>query len=370
MASKAKQYNNIKLAFGIGKGITTFVIVLLFVWLGVSEWLQSYVAHYTENSYLQLLLFVVAAGLATSVIFFPVNYYLGFYLEHKYELSNQTFFAWIGENLKGALVGGVIGLPILMLFYYVLTTFGVWWWLPFAVLMFIISVVLAQIMPVLILPLFYKVTPIDDEDIKERILRLSKAVGMKIENVYQFNMSKNTKKANAAFTGLGKTKRVILGDTLLADYTSDEIETVLAHEFGHYKHNHIAKNIFIGTAFSFLTFFLMAQLYSLSLGWFGFASITTIAALPLLMLWGMLIGLVQTPISNYISRYFEYQADTYAIEQTNKPEAFINTLEKLTNQNLGDREPHPLVEWFSYSHPSINKRVSFIKSLSPSGNDL
>jgi STE24 endopeptidase len=176
-------------------------------------------------------------------------------------------------------------------------------------------------------------------------------------------MSKDTKKANAAFTGLGKTKRIILGDTLLDNYTEDEIETVIAHELGHYKRKHIIKNIIIGTISSFLLFFLISHLHRLSLPWFGFIDIKQIASFPLMILWASVIGLVQTPISNYISRKFEYEADDYAIKSTGKQEAFINTLEKLTDQNLGDKEPHPFVEWFFYSHPSIKRRVSNIRQI-------
>ncbi|MBL1212279.1 MAG: M48 family metallopeptidase [Ignavibacteriae bacterium] len=359
----AKKYNNIKLAFGIGKGVASFILILLFVWLGYSSALTNYLSGFTSNNYLLFILFVVVSGAAASILFYPVNFYTGFLLEHKYNLSNQTFLQWTWENLKGTMIGGVIGLPILLLFYYALNTFGGLWWLPFSIILFIISVLLAKIVPIIILPLFYKISPLDNDDLKERILALSKNVGMKVENVFQFDMSKNTKKANAAFTGLGKSKKILLGDTLLESYSNDEIETVIAHELGHYKHKHIVKNIIISTAFSFLTFFLIALLYDLSLSWFDFTSRTQIAALPILSLWGMLIGLIQTPISNSISRKFEYEADEYAINSTGKTEAFINTLDKLTDQNLGDREPHPLVEWFSYSHPSIKKRSEFILSL-------
>lgn len=173
-------------------------------------------------------------------------------------------------------------------------------------------------------------------------------------------MSKNTKKANAAFTGIGKSKRILLGDTLLDSYTQDEIETVLAHEFGHYKKKHIQKNILLGTIFSFLTLFIISSLYSFSLSYFGFSLITEIAALPILLLWSMLVSIITSPISSYISRKYEYEADDYAVTSTLKPAAFISTLNKLTDQNLGDKEPHPLVEWFFYSHPSIKKRIDAI----------
>ena len=176
-------------------------------------------------------------------------------------------------------------------------------------------------------------------------------------------MSKNTKKANAAFTGIGKSKRILLGDTLLDNYSNDEIETVIAHELGHYKKKHIIKNIIIGTVSSFVTLFLIAVLYKISIEWFGFDSINNIAALPLLMLWAMLIGLIQSPLSNILSRKYEYEADECAIKSTMKANAFISTLNKLNEQNLGDKDPHPFVEWFFYSHPSVKKRISAIENL-------
>ncbi len=359
----SKKYNNIKLGVGIAKTIFTFVLVFLFVVLGYSSALVSYLESYSQNQYIILLLFVLVTGLFFSILFFPINFYTEFYLEHKYKLSNQTFIAWIWENLKAALIGGVIGLPLLLLFYYILQDYGNLWWLPLSIVLFFVSVILAKIVPIVILPLFYKVTPIEDDDLKKRIYNLSKNVNLNIENIFQFNMSKDTKKANAAFTGLGKTKKILLGDTLTKEFTNDEIETVIAHELGHYKHKHIIKNIIISTITSFLTLYLLSILYSISISWFGFNSIAEIAALPILSLWGMVLGLVQTPLMNIISRKFEYEADAYAIAATNKKEVFINTLNKLTEQNLSDKDPHPLVEWFFYSHPSTKRRVEFLKGL-------
>lgn len=356
----AKKYNNIKLAIGIGEGIASFILVLLFVWLGYSKELENFISEYISNQYLRFLSFLFVLGIIGLILSFPISYYTGFYLEHKYNLSNQTFWKWILEGLKGLLVSLIIGVPILLTFYYILNTFYSLWWLPFAIVMFFISVVLAQIFPILIIPIFYKITPIENENLKERITKLAKNAKLKVENVYKFDMSKNTKKANAAFTGLGKTKRIILGDTLLDNYSEDEIETVIAHELGHFKKKHIIKNIFIGTVSSILTLFIIAILYEKSISWFGFESITQIAALPLLALWSTLIGLVQSPLGNILSRKFEYEADEYAITETKNPTAFKNTLEKLTEQNLGDKEPHPFVEWFFYSHPSIKNRINAI----------
>ena len=364
----SKKYNNIKIGISISKGIVSFILIFLFIYLGYSKLLTGYLSTYTNNSYILFLLFVAVTGIGASVLFFPVNYYSEFYLEHKYKLSNQTFFKWIWEDLKGVLVSGVIGIPILLIFYYVLNAYGSLWWLPFAIILFLFSVVLARIAPVIILPLFYKITPLDNNDLKARLEKLASDAGIKLKEVFRFNMSKNTKKANAAFTGLGKSKRILLGDTLLDNYSSDEIETVIAHELGHYKYKHIIKNIIFGTAMSFLTLYLLAVLYNVSLSWFNFNSITQVAAIPLLSLWAMLIGIIETPISSAISRKYEYQADSYAILSTEKPDSFIRTLEKLNEQNLGDKNPHPFVEWFFYSHPSVKKRVLAIEKIKEQNN--
>jgi STE24 endopeptidase len=363
MKSDAKKYNNIKLTVGIAEAVISFILMLLFVLLNYSQSLENSIRSYTVNDYLVLGLYVMLFGIISAIIFSPFSFYTGYYLEHKYNLSNQTFGKWILEGAKGTLVGVVIGLPILAIFFYVIRTFGIFWWIPFGIVLFILSVVLAQIVPVIILPIFYKVTPLDNESLKEKIVKLCKDANLKVGNVFKFDMSKNTKKANAAFTGLGKTKRILLGDTLLENYTEDEIETVIAHELGHYKRKHIVKNIFIGTVSSFLLFFLISHLHKISLTWFGFIDIKQISSFPLLFLWASLIGLIQTPLSNYISRKFEYEADDYAIQSTGKREAFISTLEKLTDQNLGDKEPHPIVEWFFYSHPSINRRIAHIRQI-------
>lgn len=297
------------------------------------------------------------------VVFSPFSFYTGYYLEHKYKLSNQTFAKWIWENAKGVFVSALIGLPVLIFFFYVLNTFNELWWLPLAIGLFFFSVILSQIIPTIILPIFYKVIPLENETLKTRISELAKSAGIKVENIFSFNMSKNTKKANAAFTGLGKTKRILLGDTLLSAYSEEEIETVIAHELGHYKRKHILKNLLIGTVSSFFTLFIISLLYNWSLKWFGFNQINQIAALPLISLWVMIVGLIFTPLTNLISRKFEFEADEYAVLSSGKMNSFISVLEKLNEQNLGDMNPHPLVEWYFYSHPSITKRIAAIEQI-------
>lgn len=356
----SKRYNNIKLTIGIIEGVLTFILIYIFVAAEFSNTLEHYLASNFSNSYLQFVIFTAAVGIAIGTIFLPVNFYSSYYLEHKYKLSNQTIGKWVWENLKGLFVSSLIILPLLLFFYFVLNKYGDWWWLPLAIGLFFFSVILAQLVPIVILPIFYKVTPLANDELKMKISNLAIRAGIKVENIYSFNMSKNTKKANAAFTGLGKTKRILLGDTLLSNYSENEIETVIAHELGHYKKKHIIKNLLIGTFFSFFTLFIISELYNQSLQWFGFNSINQIAALPILSLWAMIVSLLISPVTNFVSRKFEYEADRYAIITTKKAQPFRSVLEKLTEQNLGDKNPHPFVEWFFYSHPSIKKRISAI----------
>jgi STE24 endopeptidase len=255
------------------------------------------------------------------------------------------------------LVGIAISVPVVLLFFYFLRTLQDLWWLPVGVALFLFSVILARLAPILIMPLFYKFRPLEDGPLKERIVNLCCSVGMRVGGAFTFNMSKNTKKANAGFTGIGKSKRVILGDTLMEKFTNDEIETVFAHELGHYQHGHIWKGIIVGSVSIFLGLFITAQLYRLSLSSFGFQRIDDIAALPLLTLWLALFGLITSPLINTISRKYEYQADRYALGKTKNHAAFTSAMKKLAEMNLADMTPNPIIEFLFYSHPSIDKRI-------------
>jgi STE24 endopeptidase len=352
----AKKYERIKLIVGISEGVVSIVLLFLFVSLGWSKKLELFVNSYTVNPYLSLLLFVLFIGAISQLLSFPIEYFFGFRLEHKFDLSNQTFFKWIFEDIKSVAVGIILGFPILLLFYWLLRTFEFWWfWLGCGVLIY--SVLLAQIAPVLILPLFYKFKPLENESVKNRVLNLCDRIGFKVSGVFSFDMSKNTKKANAAFTGLGKTKRIILGDTLLSGFSEDEIETVFAHELGHYKNGHIKKNIFFSVISTFTGLFIISTIYKISVTSFGFTSIYQLGALPLLAIISGILGTLTKPIGSYISRKFEFEADKFALTTTRNFDSFKSTMEKLAFQNLSDDEPNKFVEFWFHSHPSVKRRI-------------
>jgi len=221
---------------------------------------------------------------------------------------------------------------------------------------------MARIAPVLIFPIFYKFREIDNDEIKIKITDLLKSQNIKINGIYSFNISKDTKKANAGFTGIGKSKRIILSDTLIENFDPEEVGVIFAHEMGHYKKKHILKNIILSSLIIFLSFFLCGRIYELSLNLFGFEHISEIAAIPVLFFYLTLFGLIIMPLMNYISRRYEKEADAFAIDITKDAQHFISSMEKLSRINLADKEPHPITEFIFYSHPSIKNRIEFARS--------
>ena len=210
--------------------------------------------------------------------------------------------------------------------------------------------------------MFYKYKTIDNEDLRKRIFDLFKACNVKLKDVYAIDLSEKTKKANAFLCGVGKNRRVVLGDTLLADFTDEEIEVVMAHELAHYKHQDIIKLLAANGVTIFLGFFLIHQFFSFAVDTFQLSGIDDISFLPMMVVSFMLYGLVTTPISNGFTRYIEREADRFAIEQTRKPEVFISMIQKLGETNLAEFEPSPFIEMFLYDHPPIGKRIAFAKS--------
>ncbi len=360
---RAKQYNRIKLTISLIEMVVSFAILVVLVVGGWSKQFEAWAYNVTTNPYFALLIFAGIIGLVEGIFLFPFSFYSSFILEHRFNLSNQSLLDWFVEEIKGFAIGLVIFTPLLLIFYYFLRSFGDFWWLPVAATMFFFSVLLARLAPILIFPLFYKFEPLPDSSLKTRIVELCQKVGMRVEGVFKFNLSKNTKKANAGFTGLGKTKRIILGDTLLENYTENEIETVFAHELGHYKFHHIRKSIVLGFVSNFLGLFITSIFYKKSLHLFGFSTIDQLGALPLLTLYLTLFGLIVMPVQNAISRKFEREADTFAVKFTGKKEDFISALQKLSEQNLADPEPHPVVEFMFYSHPAIKKRLALVNEV-------
>ncbi len=358
----AKEYSKVNQIISLTETILFFVITILFIVTGYSKSLEAFAFEFTSNAYIALLIFFGLFGIFQSVISFPLGFYSEYILEHKYQLSNQTVSGFFIEKFKGMLVGILIGVPLTLIFYYIIRNYPESWWLILGITIFFFSVIIGRLAPVLIMPLFYKFKPVANREIEDRINSLCEKTGVKVQGIFEFDMSKNTKKANAAFTGLGKSKRIILGDTLLEKFSPEEIEMVFAHEMGHYKKRHILKLMSVSVIMTFAGLYLTSLLYSDTLGFFGFSSVSEIAALPLLFLYLSLFGLITTPVSSILSRKYEWEADTFALETTLDRKSFISAMEKLADQNLADKTPNKVIEFLFHSHPSIDKRIKFAEN--------
>jgi STE24 endopeptidase len=242
-----------------------------------------------------------------------------------------------------------------------------WWWLWTALVILFLTVILSNLSPVLIFPLFYKFTPLDDEELVARLTRLAERAGARVRGVYRFDMSSKTVEANAAVVGLGNTRRIILGDTLLANFSPDEIETVLAHELGHHVQGDLGKGILVQSGLTLGGLWMASLILRWGVTAFGFGDIADVAAMPLLALAMGVFGLITMPLGNTYSRWRESMADCYALETTRKPQAFATAMTRLADQNLSEADPERWVEVLLYSHPAIRRRVAMAKAFD-SGN--
>ena len=364
---QAKQYARIRRRLWLVDMLFNAIYVLVWLFLGWSILLRTWLVTFTTNEWLLVPAFVAVFGGVYFLVNLPLGYYSGFILPHRFGQSNQTLRDWVMDQVKGLAVGTPLSLILLELLYLALRTAGNMWWLWAAGGMLVFSVLLSNLAPVLIMPLFNKYVPLGDEhkDLEDRLLALAKQANTKVRGVFKFDMSKRTNSANAALTGIGSTRRIVLGDTLINEFSTDEIETVLAHELGH----HVNRDIPLFIAFSTVSTTVGLYLASLGLTWaisyFGFTSPADIAAFPALGIVLGAFGLLTMPLDNALSRWRERKADEYALQATGKREAFASAFTRLANQNLGDVDPEKWVVFLFYSHPPLGERITKAQNWMP-----
>lgn len=356
---QAKEYARIRRRLWLVDTLLSAVYMLAWIFFGWSIFLREWIASFAADDWLLIAIFVLIFGGIFSLVTLPLGYYSGFVLPHRFGQSNQMLKDWIIDRLKGLAIGAPIGLILLELLYLALRLTGDLWWLWAAGGMLVFTVLLSNLAPTLIMPLFNKYIPLGDEhkDLEERLLALAKRANTNVTGMFKFDMSKRTKSANAALTGIGNTRRIVLGDTLINEFTADEIETVLAHELGHHVNRDIPLFIAFGTVSTTVGLYLASLALNWAVGYFGFAGPADIAAFPALALIFSIYGLVTQPLDNAVSRWRERKADEYALQATGKNEAFASAFTRLANQNLGDVDPEKWVVFMFYSHPPLGERI-------------
>lgn len=356
---EAKRYNRIRRRLEIGDlaiGLAFLVLLLLTGW---SAMLRDWAYHGAFQNYtLAVFLYVFMLMLAAKLLGIGLDYY-GLRLERRYKLSAQKTRAWLWDEVKSFLVGLVLAAIVAELLFFTMRQFPEHWWLIAWALFLALFVVAAQVAPLVLFPIFYKFEPLENEDLKQRLVRLSESAGTRVRGIYKWHLSEKSRKANAALTGLGATRRIILADTLLDNYSPDEIEAVLAHELGHHVHRHILKSMFVQAGITLLGFWAANYVLHLAIeDWNMFETVSDFANLPLLILVSTILSFLLMPAMNAYSRFNERQADRYAFRSIRSVEPFITSMNKLAAQNLAERAPSKWVEWFFHSHPAISRRIA------------
>jgi len=363
-SARVKHYHRTGRILAVTGYLVDLALLLILLFTGWTIVLRTLALHYSPRPWLALLIYLVLFGAITQLVGLPIDFLRGFWLEHRYGLSNLTLWGWVKDQLKGLAVGGVLGLLALELVYVAIRRWQERWWVVCAIGALGFFVLLANLAPVLILPIFFKFKPLENASLTERLLELSRRAGTRVKGVFEWKLSEKSKKANAALLGLGNTRRIILSDTLLERFQDEEVEAVLAHEFGHHVHRHIFQLIAIQGGAMFLGFYLIHRMLDWLGPHFGFRGAADFANLPLLALVTTALSLVLLPAVNSYSRALERQADTYALRAISSPTPFISSMEKLAELNLAERQPHPWIEFIFHSHPSIQKRIDFAHKFS------
>ncbi len=354
----AKRYARLmrRLSFVELAVVGTLLLVLVFG--GVSARV-SYFLSFPQPWASALYFVILVVGLG--IIMMPLTYYQGFILPRRYGLSNQKLGAWLADRAKASALGVLLGLGIVIVVCWLLDRFSDFWWLWASMLLFLLILLLTRLTPTLLLPIFFKLEPLGDVELRQRLMNLAKRAHAQIAGVFTMDLSSKGTTANAMLAGLGKTRSIILSDTLLQQYTSEEIEVILAHELGHHLHRDIPKLIAVQAAMVLLSFYLADLVLKASLIPLDFQGIADVAAFPLLFLSLAAFGLIVTPFVNVYSRYIETSADEAALEMTADPGAFITAMTKLTDQNLAVADPSRWVEFLFYDHPPYTKRVGLAR---------
>jgi STE24 endopeptidase len=355
---ESQRYNRIKRWLGIADFGVGLVLLIVLLATGGSGTLRDLALHGASTNYsLALFFYVLMLTTISRILGFPLDYW-GFRLEHRYRLSNQRTRSWLWDELKGLIIGLVFATIVVELLYLLIRHVDRWWLAAWALFLGLF-VLLAQLAPVVLFPIFYKFEPLDNEELRKRLVVLSERAGTRVRGVYKWHLSEKSKKANAALTGLGATRRIILADTLLDQYSDDEIEAVLAHELGHHVHRHILKSILVQAGITLAGFYFASEVLRYAVERANmFNSMSDFANLPLLVLVATVLSFLLMPALNAYSRFNERQADRYCFQSVATVEPFISSMNKLAEQNLAEKTPSRWVEWLFHSHPAIAKRVA------------
>ncbi len=346
---------------------TVLLAVILFS--GILPWFyHHFFDSGSEVHVLRESLFLAAVYLVFFLTGLPLDYYSSFRLEERFGFNKSTIGLWISDQFKSLGIGLVIAVPLLSLIIWLIIMAGSLWWIWAFALVFLFQLVMMVLYPMLILPLFNKLIPLPDPELRQRLMNLADRAGFKAKTIQVMDGSKRSGHSNAFFTGFGRFRRIILFDTLVEQLEPRELEAVLAHEIGHYKKGHVPRMLALSAIMLLAGFALAAWLLETPafIQAFGFQAEHAGPA-PALLLFALLAGVVTfwlSPVLGALSRKHEYQADSFAAKHTGEVEPMIKALTRLGTENLANLTPHPLYSGFYYSHPTLMERINALEQAS------
>ncbi len=343
--------------------LVSLLALILIIIFGTSTQLSFTIKNITSNTLLYRTIYFIIFYTFFFILSFPFSYMNTYRTEHIYKFSNQNFKEWFIDQLKNYAVSIVLGLIIVNIFYFIVNHSPNFWWFWTGLALLIFSVILQYLAPILLIPIFYKSEPVEDSILCEKLLNLAEKSKIKVIEVYKIKLSQKTKKANAALSGIGSTRRMLLGDTLLDNYDHGEIETVMAHELAHHIHKHIPKLIVFGGVMTISGAYILHIILPSILNYLNLGKLHDIASFPGLILITGIFSFIAGPVNSYLSRLLETQADDTAIKLSKKPDKFISTMVKFANNYLSFAYPPKWIELLEYDHPPIGKRVQRAQQL-------
>jgi Zn-dependent protease with chaperone function len=361
---KAQAYHRTGRILGVAAFLVDLAVLLALLLTGWTITLRVWADEFSSHPALALLVYLAMFGLLAKLAGLPLDFARGYWLEHRYGLSHLTLGGWAVDELKGLAVGGALAALAMEFLYGALRRWPAHWWIVCGGAFVGFFVLLANLAPILIFPIFFKFKPLENAALVERLMELSRRSGTRVRGVFEWKLSAKSRKANAALVGLGNTRRIILADTLLENFSEEEVEAVLAHELGHHVRRHALQGIAVQSAATFLGLALADFVLRRLTPYFGFRGLSDFANLPLLVLVFTVLSLVLLPAVNAHSRFMERQADAYALGAVPAASAFVSSMEKLAELNLGERQPAAWIEFIFHGHPSIEKRIAFARQFS------
>lgn len=362
---KSSRYHRLGRRAGVLSGAASVALLAVLLATGASATLRDWcitvgagiTGHDAFRPSLVVGLYVLVLAAGAEIVGAPFSFYRGFLLERRYGLSTENALHWLREHAKAVLVGLAFAEIAATLVYCTLRRWPDSWWLISGIGYCFVTIWIVNLAPVLLLPLFFRFKPLEKPPLRERLTALAQKAGTPVVGVYEWMLSDRTKKANAALAGLGRTRRILVSDTLLAEYSDEEIEVILAHELAHHVHRDVWWGIVYDTTLTCTGFFGAHLALRVAVPLLGLQGPADPAGMPVLLIVAGTMGLMFKPLMNALSRANERRADEFALHLTNNPSAFISAMRRIGQQNLAEDHPSRLVQAFFYTHPPIRERL-------------